>query len=83
LIGNVKREGEVLFETTARVPASPGLLAGRHCSGRSGPTDLKAALKAADRSRCGQVAPASGLYLARVDFEVAPLARLETLPHAP
>jgi tRNA pseudouridine38-40 synthase len=30
--------------------------------------DLKAALEAADRSRCGQVAPACGLYLARVDY---------------
>jgi tRNA pseudouridine38-40 synthase len=37
-------------------------------SGRSSATDLEAALKAADRSRCGQVAPASGLYLARVDY---------------
>jgi tRNA pseudouridine38-40 synthase len=30
--------------------------------------DLKAALEAADRSRCGQVAPACGLYLERVDY---------------
>lgn len=30
--------------------------------------DLEAALKAADRSRCGQVAPADGLYLVRVDY---------------
>lgn len=30
--------------------------------------DLRAALEAADRSRCGQVAPACGLYLARVDY---------------
>jgi tRNA pseudouridine38-40 synthase len=30
--------------------------------------DLEAALDAADRSRCGQVAPACGLYLARVDY---------------
>ncbi len=30
--------------------------------------DLSAALEAADRSRCGQVAPACGLYLARVDY---------------
>jgi hypothetical protein len=29
---------------------------------------VEAALKAADRSRCGQVAPAAGLYLARVDY---------------
>ena len=31
--------------------------------------DLKSALDAADRSRCGQVAPAHGLYLAAVDYE--------------
>jgi tRNA pseudouridine38-40 synthase len=30
--------------------------------------DLKAALEAADRRRCGQVAPACGLYLAAVDY---------------
>ncbi|HEY1451947.1 MAG TPA: hypothetical protein VGF57_00660, partial [Roseiarcus sp.] len=33
--------------------------------------DLKAALEAADRSRCGPVAPAFGLYLARVDYALA------------
>jgi tRNA pseudouridine38-40 synthase len=31
-------------------------------------TDLTDALEAADRSRCGPVAPAFGLYLARVDY---------------
>jgi tRNA pseudouridine38-40 synthase len=36
--------------------------------GRWSAADLEAALKAADRSRCGQVAPACGLYLARVDY---------------
>ena len=36
--------------------------------GRWTPADLKAALEAADRSRCGHVAPACGLYLARVDY---------------
>ena len=30
--------------------------------------DLEAALKAADRARCGQVAPPDGLYLTRVDY---------------
>jgi len=35
--------------------------------GRWTPADLKAALESAGRSRCGQVAPACGLYLARVD----------------
>ncbi|MBW7947606.1 MAG: tRNA pseudouridine synthase A, partial [Sphingomonadaceae bacterium] len=30
--------------------------------------DLEAALNAADRSRCGQVAPADGLYLVKVDY---------------
>ena len=39
--------------------------------GRSTAGDLKAALEAADRSRCGPVAPASGLYLARVDYALA------------
>jgi tRNA pseudouridine38-40 synthase len=38
-------------------------------AGRSSASDLEAALEAADRSRCGQVAPACGLYLARVDYE--------------
>jgi tRNA pseudouridine38-40 synthase len=31
--------------------------------------DLKSALEAADRARCGQVAPACGLYLERVDYD--------------
>ena len=30
--------------------------------------DLEEALAARDRTRCGTVAPASGLYLARVDY---------------
>ena len=30
--------------------------------------DFKAALDAADRSRCGPVAPADGLYLVAVDY---------------
>jgi tRNA pseudouridine38-40 synthase len=37
-------------------------------TGRWTPADLKAALDAADRSRCGQVAPAHGLTLTRVDY---------------
>ncbi len=37
-------------------------------AGRWTPGDLKAALDAADRSRCGQVAPAHGLCLTRVDY---------------
>ncbi len=36
--------------------------------GKWSAADLKAALEAADRSRCGPVAPACGLYLARVDY---------------
>jgi tRNA pseudouridine38-40 synthase len=36
--------------------------------GRWTPADLEAALEAADRTRCGQVAPAHGLYLARVHY---------------
>ncbi|MCW6508079.1 tRNA pseudouridine(38-40) synthase TruA [Lichenifustis flavocetrariae] len=41
-------------------------------SGRWSAADLKAALDAADRRRCGQVAPAAGLYLERVDYPVNP-----------
>ena len=37
-------------------------------AGRWAAADLRAALEAADRSRCGQVAPACGLFLARVDY---------------
>ncbi len=36
--------------------------------GKWAATDLKDALDAADRTRCGPVAPAHGLYLARVDY---------------
>ena len=37
-------------------------------SGRWSANDLQAALDAADRKRCGQVAPASGLYLEQVTY---------------
>jgi len=37
-------------------------------TGRWTAVDLRAALEAADRSRCGQVAPPHGLYLTRVDY---------------
>ncbi|HLY80879.1 MAG TPA: tRNA pseudouridine(38-40) synthase TruA [Caulobacteraceae bacterium] len=37
-------------------------------AGRWTPADLKAALEAADRTACGQVAPADGLYLAGVEY---------------
>ena len=40
-------------------------------TGRWIPADLKAALEAADRSRCGQVAPPQGLCLMRVDYAEA------------
>jgi tRNA pseudouridine38-40 synthase len=36
--------------------------------GRWRPDDLRAALAAADRTRCGRVAPAEGLYLVRVGY---------------
>jgi tRNA pseudouridine38-40 synthase len=74
---DVKRLGdEVLIEASARsflhrqVRSMVGSLVDVG-SGRSSATDLEAALKAADRSRCGQAAPASGLYLARVDYASA------------
>lgn len=37
-------------------------------SGRWSAEDLRAALEAKDRARCGVVAPPDGLYLARVDY---------------
>jgi tRNA pseudouridine38-40 synthase len=37
-------------------------------SGKWKPADLEAALKSRDRARCGQVAPAAGLYLVGVDY---------------
>ena len=66
-------DDEVLFEASAlsflhrQVRSMVGSLVDVG-SGRWSARDLEAALKAADRSHCGQVAPASGLYLARVDY---------------
>ena len=71
---DVRREGDdVLFEASARsflhrqVRSMVGTLvevgAGRWSAG-----DFKAAFEAADRSRCGPVAPPHGLYLVRVDY---------------
>jgi len=37
-------------------------------AGRWTPADLKTALEAKDRTACGQVAPAEGLYLAGVEY---------------
>jgi tRNA pseudouridine38-40 synthase len=37
-------------------------------SGKWKATDLKAALEARDRSRCGMVAPAEGLFFVAVDY---------------
>jgi tRNA pseudouridine38-40 synthase len=37
-------------------------------TGKWSPKDFKAALDAADRSRCGPVAPPDGLYLVAVDY---------------
>jgi tRNA pseudouridine38-40 synthase len=74
---DVRRDGdEVLIEASAlsflhrQVRSMVGSLvevgAGRWSAG-----DLKAALEAADRSRCGPVAPAHGLFLVRVDYPLA------------
>ena len=42
--------------------------------GKWSAADLAAALQARDRSACGPVAPAHGLYLVRVDYTEAPPA---------
>jgi tRNA pseudouridine38-40 synthase len=36
--------------------------------GKWRPRDIKAALEARDRTRCGPVSPPDGLYLVRVDY---------------
>jgi tRNA pseudouridine38-40 synthase len=78
---DVRREGdEVLFEVSARsflhrqVRSMVGSLV-EVGSGRWSAGEFKAAFEAADRSRCGQVAPPHGLYLVRVDY-----AELLSLP---
>jgi tRNA pseudouridine38-40 synthase len=71
---DVSREGdEILFEVSARsflhrqVRSMVGTLV-EVGAGRWSVDAFKAAFKAADRARCGQVAPACGLYLVRVDY---------------
>ena len=71
---DVKREGdEIIFEVAAlsflhrQVRSMVGSLV-EVGAGRWSSADLEAALAAADRGRCGQVAPACGLYLAQVDY---------------
>ena len=71
---DVARQGDaILFEVAARsflhrqVRSMVGSLVDVG-AGRWTPRDVKSALEATDRGRCGQVAPACGLFLARVDY---------------
>ncbi len=71
---DVRREGdEVLFEASARsflhrqVRSMVGTLV-EVGAGRWSADAFEAAFEAADRSRCGPVAPPHGLYLVRVDY---------------
>ncbi len=71
---DIRREGDaVLIEASARsflhrqVRSMVGTLV-EVGAGRWSASDFKAAFEAADRSRCGPVAPAHGLYLVRVDY---------------
>jgi tRNA pseudouridine38-40 synthase len=71
---DVRRDGdEILFEASARsflhrqVRSMVGALV-EVGSGRWSLGEFRHAFEAADRSRCGQVAPAHGLYLVRVDY---------------
>ncbi len=73
-VAEVSREGgEVRLRFAARsflhrqVRSMAGSLADVG-AGRWSADDLRAALEARDRSRCGQVAPARGLYLTGVDY---------------
>jgi tRNA pseudouridine38-40 synthase len=71
---DVRREDEdILFEASARsflhrqVRSMVGTLV-EVGAGRWSASEFKAAFEAADRSRCGPVAPPHGLYLVRVDY---------------
>jgi tRNA pseudouridine38-40 synthase len=72
---DVRREGElVLISASARsflhhqVRSMTGSL---KCVGEGAwtPNDLRLALEARNRAACGPVAPASGLYFLRVDYD--------------
>ena len=74
---DVRPEGDdVLIEASARsflhrqVRSMVGTLV-EVGAGRWSADTFKAAFEAADRSRCGPVAPPHGLYLVRVDYSVA------------
>lgn len=68
-----QRGEEIWFHVSARsflhrqVRSMVGSLVEVGC-GKWSAADLRAALEAADRHRCGPVAPARGLYLSRVDY---------------
>jgi tRNA pseudouridine38-40 synthase len=71
---DVSRRGdEIHVEASARsflhhqVRSFVGSLERVGC-GKWRPADMKAALEARDRARCGPLAPSSGLYLVRVDY---------------
>lgn len=71
---DVTREGDAIIITTSarsflhhQVRSMTGSLK-LVGEGRWTADDLKAALEAKDRARCGPMAPASGLYLMRVDY---------------
>lgn len=74
---DVRRDGdEILIEAEARsflhhqVRSLTGSL--KHVGeGRWTPADMKAALEARDRSRCGALAPSRGLYLMAVGYDAA------------
>lgn len=77
-VAAVRREGEyVFFDFASRsflhrqVRSMTGSLA-EVGVGRWTADDLKAALEARDRKACGPVAPADGLYLTAVEYELRP-----------
>ena len=73
-IATVAREGEtvlVKFEARSFLHRQVRSMVGSLVQvgiGKIGANDVTDALAAADRARCGPVAPAHGLYLARVDY---------------
>ncbi len=72
---DVAKDGDALLMSVAarsflhrQVRSMVGSLA-QVGAGRWSAADLRAALEARDRARCGTVAPAAGLYLVGVDYE--------------
>lgn len=80
-VASVSRQGEevvLVFEARSFLHRQVRSMTGSIAEvglGRWSADDLKAALEAKDRTRCGQVAPADGLYLTGVSYSAGNVAK--------